>query len=223
MNSARMRRGRRLALPGALIMVFGVAIAATAAVPIVRAFSGAFLDAQTSPVYTAPFDEFVQLRQGKYLLLQSDGGSAPVRPDAVRVNDIAGAAATDVRRSTGHNEVDRDSERFLDVIEFTTPHAGRYRVDVIYPPQARLIVSQDPVDTLRGVAGWFAVGGVGGLILVFGFVLLLIGLFRGRQAARAPVLVSFGPPPGPPPPPGWYPDRQRPGGWRYWDGYRWQP
>jgi hypothetical protein len=231
MNSAPTpkRQGRRLALLGALIMVLGVVIAATAAVPIVRAFSHSFIDEQTSPVYTAPLDEFVQLRQGKYLLLESQDASAQVSPDAVQVNDITGAAVTDVRQSAGHEMVERNGERFVDVIEFTAPQAGRYRVDVISPPQARLIIGQDPADILRGVFGWVGVGGVGGLILVLGVVLLLIGLFRGRPAGRAQVLVYFGQPPLPfaqpswPPPPGWYPDPRRPGGWRYWDGYRWQP
>jgi len=217
------RPGRRLKLVGMLLMVLGVAIAALAAAPIVRTLSDSFVDALTGPVYTAPFDEFVQLDRGKYLLLESETSSAQVSPDSVRVADLAGGTLSSLRQSSGNNTVDRDGERFVDVIEFTAAHSGRYRIDVIYPPQARLIVGRDPVDAFGSVANWFAVGGIGAVTLLLGFTLLLLGFSRGRPAARAPVLVYYGQQPWAPPPPGWYPDPQRPGGWRYWDGYRWQP
>src|SRR4051794_325707 len=112
------RPGRRLKLIGVLLMVLGAVIAVVAAAPIVRAFSDAFVDELTSPVYTAPFDEFVQLDRGKYLLLESESSSAQVSPDSVRVADITGGSLISLRQSSGHNTVDRDGERFIDVIEF---------------------------------------------------------------------------------------------------------
>lgn len=234
--------GRRLKLAGVLGLVLGVLCVAIAAVPIVHTFSNTFVDELRSPVYTAPFARTVSLERGKYLLLESDQSSTQVLPDAVEVIDADGSSSVDVLQSSGNNTVSRDNERFVDVLEFTTGHAGRYRIEVVEPPDARLIVGRDPADAFTGVARWFLVGGGGLLLVVLGFVLLLVGFSRDRPARRPPVLVYYGQPQyaggGPPyagpyhgnqpagpsvPPPGWYPDPAQAGGWRYWDGYHWRP
>lgn len=217
------RQARRLKQAGVLALVIGLLIAGASAVPIGRVFSQAIIDDVSNPIYTAPFDELVTLDAGGYLLYESEEANEEVSPDAVRVLDPTGSPVADVRRSNGNNTVVRGSEQFVDVVQFTAPRSGRYRIDVIYPPQARLLVARDPVDAVTRAARWFTAGGIGLLVAVLGFVLLLVGFSRNRPSRRAPVLVHFGQQPWAAPPPGWYPDPQRPGGWRYWDGYRWQP
>lgn len=220
---APARHGRRLKQAGVLAMVLGLLIAGAAAVPIGRAFSQAFIDELTGPVYTAPFDQFVTLDAGEYLLYESEESNEQVSPDAVRVADPTGSPLTDVRQSNGNDTLDRDGERFVDVVKFTAERSGRYRIGVISPPQARLLVGRDPVDAFNSVSQWFLTCSIGLLLMVLGFVLLLLGFSRAGPSRRQPVLVYFGQQPWAAPPSGWYPDPQRPGGWRYWDGYRWQP
>lgn len=225
--------GRGLKRAGVLVILLGLFCVALAATPIVRVFSSTFVDEVRSPVYTAPFDRMVTLNRGKYLLLESEGSSAELAPGAVRVLDVGDATPVDVRQSSGNYTVSRNNERFVDVLEFTTDHSGRYLIEVIEPPDARLIVGRDPADAFAGIARWFGVGGTGLLLVLLGFVLLLVGFSRGRPARRPPVLVYYGQPyqgqpyQGQPPhwlpPPGWYPDPQQAGGWRYWDGDRWRP
>ena len=226
MNSAPTpkRQGRRLTLLGALIMVLGVVIAATAAVPIVRAFSDCLRRRADQPGVHGPVRRVRPAAPGQVPAAGIGGCQRPGQPGRGTGDRHQPALPRPTSgRAPGTTRWSANSERFVDVIEFTTPHAGRYRVDVSYPPQARLIVSQDPADALGGVAGWFGVGGVGGLVLVLGLVLLLIGLFRGRPAGAVTGAGLLRTAAAWPPPPGWYPDPQRPGGWRYWDGYRWQP
>jgi len=225
--------GRRLKLVGVLLMVLGAVCAASAAVPIVPAFSGTVLDALSSPVYTAPFDATVTLKPGSYQLLESEDGSSLVGPAEVRVLDPTGTALTSVRRSSGAYRITRGGEQFVDVLRFTASRAGSYQIYVAFPPNARMIIGRDPGDAFGRVAGWFALGGIGLLVVLLGFILLLIGFGGGRSSRRRPVLVYYGQPqpyPSQPmygrpplPAPGWYPDPAGSGGWRYWDGYRWQP
>jgi hypothetical protein len=214
--------GRRLKLSGVLVMVLGLVLAGVSAAPIVRAFSNAFVTEFTTPVHTTPFRQVVELRKGKYLLLESTHSSRQVSPQAVRLIDSSGAAVTGIRQSGGGNRVDRDGEEFVDVVAMTVPHPGYYQLVVADFSQARMIVGRDPVDALASVGSWLLAAGAGALLFMLGFVLLLIGFGRNRPGHGRPVLVYFGQQPGFSPP-GWYPDPHRPGGWRYWDGYRWQP
>jgi hypothetical protein len=211
--------GRRLKQAAVLIMVLGAICAGVAAVPIVPAFTSTVVDDLSSPVYTAPFDASITLKAGTYQLLESEDGSSLVSPAEVRVVDPTGATLTNVRRSAGNYRVSRGSEQFVDVLRFTTSRPGGYQIYVAFPPNARLIIGRDPGDAFDRVAGWFALGGIGLLAVVLGFVLLLVGFSRKPR----PTLVYFGQPAPQLPPPGWYPDPGRPQAWRYWDGYRWQP
>jgi hypothetical protein len=212
--------GRRLRRAGVLAMVLGALCAVVAAVPIVPAFFGTVLDDLSSPVYTAPFDASVTLKAGTYQLLESEDGSALVGPGEVRVVDPTGTGLTSVRRSSGSYRIARGSEQFVDVVQFTASRAGNYQIYVAFPPNARMIIGRDPGDAFGRVAGWFVFGGIGLLVTVLGFVVLLIGLSRKPR----PILGYYGQPaPQQLPPPGWYPDPGRPTAWRYWDGYRWQP
>jgi hypothetical protein len=232
--------GRQLKQAGLVVMVLGVLFAGLAAIPVVAAFRTA-VQGLNSPIHTAPFTDSVSLRQGKYLLLESVT-SIRVVPDAVQVIDSAGNQVTGVRQSSGDNWIDRGGTRFVDVVEFSTSHSGRYLIMVADPPDAQLIVGRDPVDVLAGVAGWFGIGAAGVLLVLVGFVLLLVGISRkpgpvpvyygqsqyGQSQygwpPHQPSRPGYGQPPVPPlPPPGWYPDPGRPAAWRYWDGYRWQP
>lgn len=217
--SAPAARGRRLRQVSVLLMVLGVLLAGIAVTPIVPAFT-AIVGGLTGPVYTAPFTDSVSLRRGKYLILESVDSSAPVVPDAVQVIDSAGNRLTGVRTSSGNDTISRGRTQFVDVVEFTTSHRGRYLITVVEPPNARLIVSRDPGDAFTEVAGWITIGAGGLLVALLGLVLLLVAISRKPQ----PAVARYGRPPVPQlPPPGWYPDPGRPTGWRYWDGYRWQP
>ncbi len=219
------RQPRRLRLAAVLALVLGLVIAGVSAAPIVRAFSDSFIDTLNSPVYTAPFDQFVTLDAGVYLLYESEDANAEVRPDAVQVADPTGNPLSSIRRSGGNDTVDRGSERFVNVVRFTASRSGRYRIGVIDPPQARFLVGRDPGDAFARAAAWFAGVGIGAMLLLLGFILLILSFSGGRSSRRAPVLVYYGQQQQQwaAPPPGWYPDPQQSAGWRYWDGYRWQP
>jgi hypothetical protein len=173
-------------------------------------------------VQTTPFRQVVELHKGKYQLLESTNSSRQVSPQAVRLIDSSGVGVSGIRQSSGNDTVDRDGEQFVDVVAMTVPHAGYYQLVVADFSQARMIIGRDPVDAFRSVGGWLLTAGAGALLFVLGFVVLLVGFSRNRPGRGRPVLVYFGQQPGTSPP-GWYPDPYRPGGWRYWDGYRWQP
>jgi hypothetical protein len=216
------RPGRHLKLLGALLTVLGVMLAATAAGPVVRAFNNTIVAGFTAPVQTTPFRQVVELRKGKYLLFESTNSARQVSPQAILLIDSRGVRVTGIQQSSGNDGVDRDGEQFVDVVAMTVPHAGYYQLTVSDSSRARMIVSRDPADAFRSIGGWLLTAGVGALVFVLGFVLLLVGFSRNRPGRGQPVLVYFGQQPASSPP-GWYPDPYRPGGWRYWDGYRWQP
>ncbi|MFL6160729.1 MAG: DUF2510 domain-containing protein [Jatrophihabitantaceae bacterium] len=220
---AQRPSGRRLKLGGFGLMVLGVLAIVAAGVPIVHAFSSTVVDELSSPVYTAPFDTPVTLKRGKYLLMESQDGSAQLHPAELRVVDSTGTVLTDVRQSSGSYSMTRNGERFVGEVEFTASQTGRYQIYVAFPPNARLMLARDPVDAFARVGPWFALGGGGALLGLLGFVLLLLGFGQNRSQRRPPVLVYYGQQTPASSAPGWYPDPHRPGGWRYWDGYRWQP
>jgi hypothetical protein len=212
---------RRLKLLGVLVMVLGLVLVAGSATPIVRAFGSAVVSEFTTPVQTTPFRQVVELRKGKYLLLESTSSIRQVSPQAVRLIDSSGIGVTGIRQSSGNYTVARNGEEFVDVVAMTVPHAGYYQLVVADVSQARMIMGRDPADAFRSVGRWLLAAGAGALFFLLGLALLLVGFNRGRPGRGQPVLVYFGQQPSASP--GWYPDPYRPGGWRYWDGYRWQP
>ena len=67
---------------------------------------------------------------------------------------------------------------------------------------------------MGSVLGWFALTGLGGIVLFVGVVLLIVGSVRRGRARNAFAYAA-------PPSPGWHPDPWGAARWRYWDGYRW--
>ena len=122
---------------------------------------------------------------------------------------------------------------------FGAPTGGDYQFQV---GGSGAVVAVGPsITALGGTFAWFGLIGLGGLVAFIGFILLIVGIIRAASSRKsaAPVIPLAAPAPLAPPvvaapiappleaaptattPAGWYPDTERPGGQRYWDGNAW--
>lgn len=240
--------GRTAKRLGLLLMVLGVLAGIGSGIFIVAGIGASVVDTITAPVFTAPFQTSLELKHHRYQLLQQTGtqrgggglaitnyGSVTLTPADVRVLGPAGDLLAS-RQASGSDTIDRSGVVFTGAVDFDAPSAGLYQISVNGPPGSQLIIAEDVAASVGSVAGWFAGLGLGGLAFVAGFIVLLVGFSQQRRAAPGePVLFGqpayaqapyaqtpYGQPQYRPPPAGWYPDPQRAGQLRYWDGSRWQ-
>lgn len=174
--SNRLTTGVRLKQFGMLLLAIGAVCIGVAVRPIAHASAATVTDVQGS-IYTAPFDTTVALGHGNYLLLESQDGSAQLHPAEMRITGPAGSELT-VQQADGSHTVIRNGERFVDVVSFTADRAGRYDLEVAFPPNARLIVGRRHSGS--SASGWYVIGGLGALLALAGAVALLAGFARRR-------------------------------------------
>ncbi len=216
------KRGRGFVRWGVLLLVVGFALGVVGVVGVIaKAGSGIRADFQ-SPVVTTPGAVIRHFDPGTYIVYEETGtrsrfgpvttGNTGVTltPEDVTVTDPAGVALP-VDVPNIDETLTRGDRTFTGAARFVVQHSGRYRVDVT-APDLRIIVAPSLTSSIKRALAW--IGAIaGGVVLgLAGFVLLVIGLVRGR---KRPVVA------GPPPAAGWFPDPSRQARLRWWDGQRW--
>lgn len=227
--------------------VVGVALATLGMVAglvcLVLVFSevgGPLKDTLTSPTRSAPLDETLALKEGRYTVFELTGhrtrtggvemhNSHPptISASEVVVSDPSGARLPVDAPGSVTETVTRGSDSYVGVARFDVPAAGDYRIEVDPGERADVIIAPSLGTGFARVAWWIVAGGLSLLAMLLGLALVLWSFFRRRTppTAAAPPLAA---PPLPVPtspvpgvPEGWYPDPHAAHLLRYWDGTAW--
>jgi hypothetical protein len=174
--------------PWIVTIVVGIALTATGfGLFVGRTIVGLFSH-QAS--YT-PYAKTTQLDAGTYYVFEatsSFGGLAGPRitPDDVAVTSDATGAVPSFRPS-GSETISSDGTSFQTVVGFLAEVAGSYRVRVASPGGTRVPIFVAPSigTSLRSGVGWLGLAGVGGVVALVGFVVLIAQLVR-RGRTRGP-------------------------------------
>jgi len=122
------------------------------------------------------------------------------------------------------------SKNYVVVATFDPPVSGQYVVSV-KTDGATIIVAPSLTSVAKALP-WLALIGVGALLALAGLIVFIIGIVRRSSkpaVASGYPAQGYAPVPTPSPAarptglpaPGWYPDPERPGGQRYWNGTGW--
>jgi uncharacterized membrane protein YidH (DUF202 family) len=205
-----------------VLIVAGVALA----IPTFIAGVVPIAHAITAPQrFNAPNTVRVHLGKGEYMVYEDAGknsiGSAfspdtsvSISPADVTVSTELGQSIEVRERGSLHETIAVGGERYVGAVRFTAPAAGEYIVRVQTTTSRTVLVARPLGETIKSVLGWFALTGLGAILVVVGVVLLIVGSVRRNRMRNA---FAYAGPPGP----GWHPDPGGSGKWRYWDGARW--
>jgi hypothetical protein len=210
--------------PPVLLLVLGPVLA----VASLGVLIGGAVSTITAPTFEIPGSTRRTLDKGVYVVFEDTGsgfsaGSTTIGPEDVQVTDPDGARIT-TRRLNSTETIDRNGSRFLGAVKFTVVTPGEYDVEVS-AGNGTAVVGPSLVDSVGKKLGWLAGIGVGGLAFLVGLIWLILALRRRgkNKAALAGAYPTYQPAPSVPSAaaPGWYPDSERPGSQRYWDGTSW--
>ena len=233
---AAKRHGTPLLVSGIALMVVGILLAVGATVGLLATGSG-LLDAFRADPIEVPGQTRLTLEPAKYSVLQlSDGSSYKLSPGDIEVTGPEGSVT--VLESGVTETLDRNGKVYESVAQFQVTTSGSYAITFTSQGPSQVIISQSIGTTLSRSAVWLVLFGFAGLLGLVGLGLLIFGIVRrsmrpdrvsvgtsqaapvsaAAQAAAAPMAA-----PVPPvqPPAAWYPDPERPGQQRYWDGSAW--
>jgi hypothetical protein len=202
-----------------VLIVAGIALAIPTLIagiaPIVRAVT-------TSAGFEAPNVIRMHLGKGNYMIYEDTGTNSPfatndsvtITASDVTVTGPDGANVEVFERGTIRETLSSGDHRYVGAVRFTTPRSGDYTVGVRNTSPTSVLVARPFTDTIKTVLIWFALAGLGGLLLATGVVLLIVGSIRRNRMRSAFAYAASVPP-------GWHPDPGGSGRWRYWDGYQW--
>jgi hypothetical protein len=203
-----------------VLIIAGVALA----IPTFIAGVVPIVEAVRSPIrFEVPGRSTMHLERGDYMVYEDKGPSSignafsqddsvTISPQDVSVTAPDGTAVDVLERGSTTETVSVGGRRYVGAVRFTTPEAGEYVVGVTDTAVGHALVAHPLASVARRSLGWFALAGLGGLLLILGVVLLIVGAVRRGRAYVPAFAVS---------PPGWYQDPSGSARWRYWDGTRW--
>jgi hypothetical protein len=225
--------------PGLALSLIVLFVGVIILVPsLFKGFGPIISDATTNSVTVGPgvYTEVQHFKHGKYLVYSrtDDIFGDTISPQDVTVSGDEGRVGTGFPSDTEH--ITRGGSQFLGVVEFDIPKAGEYTIQINTTRPHEVIIARSLIDSVKAALGWFAIAGLGGILVITGIVLTIVGSVRRGRAERMMYAnnasygnASYGggyaapPPPTQPPttPAGWYPDTNNPGQQRWWDGTRW--
>jgi hypothetical protein len=201
-----------------IVMGAGFLIGLVAVVAIALPFANTL----TSKEYPVPGTITLNLHEARYTVYQftgtrslfggeSNSGAYRIAPSAVTVTAPDGSTVP-VSYTTRDEVLTRGSRQYQGALDFDAPAKGHYVIVFDRSaPSTFVVVSRSVEDVLRSVVGWFALGALGGVVLVAGVIMLIVGIVRRGRAKRM-MYAGWGAPPqwGPgPPPQQWGPGPQQ--------------
>jgi hypothetical protein len=195
----------------------GLVIAFVSVIAIVVPLLGTF----TSSSYAVPGDLRLHLHHARYTVYQFTGTRSPfgssssdssvirIDPSMLSVRGIDGSFVQ-VAFDANDETITRGSNVYRGTLEFHVPSDGEYDLTFTNARPTTVVVARSIADALQSVVAWFAIGAIGGAIVIAGVIMLIIGSTRRGRAKRA-MYPGWGPPPGSVPPwPGPYPPQPGP-------------
>ena len=223
MTSVEAPKGPKPPGPSLRVSIVLIVVGLALLIPtLIGGIAGIVRAVTTSARFEAPNVVRVHLGKGDYMVYQDTGRNSPfstddrvtITPNDVTVTGPDGANVEVLDRGTISQTLSSGNERFVGAVRFTTPRSGDYTVGVRNTPPTAVLIARPLTDTIKTVFIWFALAGVGGLVVVTAVILLIVGSVR-RNRMRSTFAY------GAPTPPGWHPDPGGSGRWRYWDGSQW--
>jgi len=170
----------------------------------------------------------------------SDPYIGSVQPGDVTVQATDGTAVIVTDSPSLSQTFSDGSKNYVVVATFTPPVTGQYVVSV--KTDGATVVVAPSLTAVAKALPWLALIGLGALLALAGLIVFIVGIVRRSSkpavaagypaqgyAAQGQAAQGYAPVPTPSPAarptglpaPGWYPDPERPGGQRYWNGTGW--